>query len=99
MIYNFNAIVCLAVAWLLSFAIMYDKRHIRRAWKPVLILFVVEHCILAYGALEALRSHIAIQYRQVLFAAVLLAILIALLFALAAIRKPSSWWAKRDENL
>lgn len=98
MIYGWDAYGSLVVAWLLGFAIAYDRKHIRRAWKPVLVLLTIEQAVLAYGSLEASHSHIKIEARQVLFGIVILSLILSVIFVLSTIRRPSNWWYYRDEN-
>lgn len=96
MIFYFNMLGCLAVAWLLSFAIIIDRKHIRRAWKPAMVMLVAEQGVLAFGSLEALGSHVRVEYRQILFAIVLVALIASLLIVVLTLRNPKSWWFGRD---
>lgn len=97
--YYINAGASLATAWLLAFAITYDRKNIRRAWKVVLLLVTIEQAILSYGAIEALRSNVEIEYRQILFALVIVALMLSVIFVLLVLRRPETWWYYRDENL
>jgi hypothetical protein len=96
MIYYFNMFGCLAVAWLLTFAVIIDRKHIRRAWKPAMVFLIIEQGVLAYGCIESLGSGVAIEVSQILFMCVLFALVASLLIVVITLRNPSSWWFGRD---
>lgn len=81
-IYALNAILCALVVLGLGFALTADWRNIRRRWRAVLVAGFVEHAVLLWGCLEAAKSSVPIESRQVAFGASVAALAFAVLLAL-----------------
>lgn len=98
-LYQLNAVACLILCFLASYAVYVDRRNIRRAWKPFLYLIIAEQGILAYGSLEALNSEVSIEIRQKLFTIILIMLICSIILALVSMIRPNSWWHYRDREL
>lgn len=81
-IYLVNTGLTFLALFLLCVAIGADWSRIRPAWRAVLIMGTVQQAVLAYGSIEAYRSDVPVQLRQVLFLLSLIGLVLASFFAL-----------------